>query len=79
MAQPVAEPAGDIVMSKEYPVYLKAFCSRYDDSSLQSSLTSWMQQREQNGWTLTLWGLEELLKKAGATGGRTDRNHGGHC
>ena len=22
-----------------------------------------MQQREQNGWTLTLWGLEELLKK----------------
>ena len=56
-------PAGDIVMSKEYPVYLKAFCSRYDDSSLQSSLTSWMQQREQNGWTLTLWGLEELLKK----------------
>ena len=56
-------PAGDIVMSKEYPVYLKAFCSRYDDSSLHSSLTSWMQQREQNGWTLTLWGLEELLKK----------------
>ena len=56
-------PAGDIVMSREYPVYLKAFCSRYDDSSLHSSLTSWMQQREQNGWTLTLWGLEELLKK----------------
>ena len=56
-------PAGDIVMSKEYLVYLKAFCSRYDDSSLHSSLTSWMQQREQNGWTLTLWGLEELLKK----------------
>ena len=56
-------PAGDIVMSKEYLVYLKAFCSRYDDSSLHSNLTSWMQQREQNGWTLTLWGLEELLKK----------------
>ena len=56
-------PAGDIVMSKEYPVYLKAFCNRYSDSSLHSSLTSWMQQREQNGWTLTLWGLEELLKK----------------
>ena len=63
LAQPVAGPAGDIVMSKEYPVYLKAFCSRYDDSSLHSNLTSWMQQREQNGWTLTLWGLEELLKK----------------
>ena len=56
-------PTGDIVMNKEYPVYLKAFCSRYSDSSLHSSLTSWMQQREQNGWTLTLWGLEELLKK----------------
>ena len=56
-------PASDIVMSREYPVYLKAFCSRYDDSSLHSNLTSWMQQREQNGWTLTLWGLEELLKK----------------
>ena len=63
VAQPVAEPAGDIVMSKDYQVYLEAFCSRYDDSSLHSSLTSWMQQREQNGWTLTLWGLEELLKK----------------
>ena len=63
LAQPVAGPAGDIVMSKEYLVYLKAFCSRYSDSSLHSSLTSWMQQREQNGWTLTLWGLEELLKK----------------
>ena len=56
-------PTGDIVMNKEYPVYLKAFCSRYSDSSLHSNLTSWMQQREQNGWTLTLWGLEELLKK----------------
>ena len=56
-------PASDIVMSREYPVYLKAFCSRYDDSSLHSNLTSWMQQREQNGWTLTLWGQEELLKK----------------
>ena len=56
-------PAGDIVMSREYQIYLKAFCSRYDDSSLHSNLTSWMQQREQNGWTLTLWGLEELLKK----------------
>ena len=63
VAQPVAGPAGDIVMSKDYQVYLEAFCSRYDDSSLHSSLTSWMQQREQNGWTLTLWGLEELLKK----------------
>ena len=63
LAQPVAGPAGDIVMSKEYQIYLKAFCSRYDDSSLHSNLTSWMQQREQNGWTLTLWGLEELLKK----------------
>ena len=56
-------PAGDIVMGRAYQVYLKAFCSRYNDSSLYSSLTSWMQQREQNGWTLTLWGLEELLKK----------------
>ena len=63
LAQPVAGTTGDIVMSKEYPVYIKAFCSRYNDSSLHSSLTSWMQQREQNGWTLTLWGLEELLKK----------------
>ena len=63
LAQPVAGSAGDIVMSKEYQIYLKAFCSRYDDSSLHSNLTSWMQQREQNGWTLTLWGLEELLKK----------------
>ena len=56
-------PAGDIVMGRAYSVYIKAFCSRYDDSSLQSSLTSWLQQREQNGWTLTLWGLEELLRK----------------
>ena len=63
LAQPVAGSVGDIVMSKEYQIYLKAFCSRYDDSSLHSNLTSWMQQREQNGWTLTLWGLEELLKK----------------
>ena len=56
-------PAGDIVMGRAYQVYIKAFCRHYDDSSLQSSLNSWMQQREQNGWTLTLWGLEELLKK----------------
>ncbi len=72
-------PAGDIVMSKEYPVYLKAFCSRYDDSSLHSNLTSWMQQREQNGWTLTLWGSGRIAEKAGAAGGRRDRNHGGYC
>ena len=63
LAQPVAGTTGDIVMSREYQIYLKAFCSCYDDSSLHSNLTSWMQQREQNGWTLTLWGLEELLKK----------------
>ena len=50
-------------MGRAYSVYIKAFCSRYNDSSLQSSLTSWLQQREQNGWTLTLWGLEELLRK----------------
>ena len=72
-------PAGDIVMSREYQIYLKAFCSRYDDSSLHSNLTSWMQQREQNGWTLTLWGSGRIAEKAGAASGRTGRNHGGHC
>ena len=36
-------PAGDIVMGRAYQVYLKAFCRHYDDSSLQSSLNSWMQ------------------------------------
>ena len=56
-------PTGDIVMGRAYQTYNTAFCSHYDDSGLQSSLTGWMQQREQNGWTLTLWGLEELLKK----------------
>ncbi len=54
---------GDIVMNKDYKVYLQAFCRRYENISLSIELTQWMEQREKNGWTLTLWGLEALLQK----------------
>lgn len=58
-----AAPKGDIVMNKGYSACLQDFCDRYENISLQIELTRWMEQRAQNGWTLTLWGLEALLQK----------------
>ncbi len=58
-----ASHQGDIVMNKGYKAYLQAFCRRYENISLSIELTQWMEQREKNGWTLTLWGLEALLQK----------------
>ncbi len=58
-----ANHQGDIVMNGDYRAYLQAFCRRYEDISLSIELTQWMEQREKNGWTLTVWGLEALLQK----------------
>ena len=30
---------------------------------MKGELLQWAEMRRKNGWTLTLWGLEELLKK----------------
>lgn len=54
---------GDIVMNRGYRACLQDFCNRYENISLRLELELWMAQREKNGWTLTLWGLETLLQK----------------
>jgi hypothetical protein len=55
--------ADDVVLNQAYNRYLKTFCDAYGDIRLWTELCSWMKLRVQNGWTLTAWGLEELLRK----------------
>ncbi len=60
--------AGDIILTSQYRPYIEAFCDRFG-SGLQSELLQWAEMRKANGWTLTLWGLEEVLKKLIALAG----------
>lgn len=61
-------PSGDIILTSQYRPYIEAFCDRFG-SGLQSELLQWAEMRKANGWTLTLWGLEEVLKKLIALAG----------
>lgn len=52
---------GDIIMNSSYKTYLNVVESRLG-SDVRYALHSWLKQRQDNGWTLTLWGLEALLQ-----------------
>ena len=55
-------PTGDIILNNAYRPYIDRFCDRFGFAA-KTDLLQWADMRRQNGWTLTLWGLEELLKK----------------
>ena len=54
--------SGDIILNNACRSYIDQFCSRFGPA-MKPELLQWADMRRQNGWTLTLWGLEEMLKK----------------
>lgn len=53
---------GDIILTNCYSKYINAFCETFG-SAAKADLMQWAEMRRKNGWTLTLWGLEVMLKK----------------
>ncbi len=66
MQEPLAQkkemPIGDIMLTNRYRQYIDVFCSKFGPAP-KADLLQWAEMRVKNGWTLTLWGLEALLKK----------------
>ncbi len=58
---PKSTPSGDIIITNRYRQYIDAFCSKFGDA-MKQDLLQWADMRRRNGWTLTLWGLEAVLK-----------------
>ena len=54
-------PAGDIILTNQYGPYIRQFCEVYG-LEVKNDLMQWAEMRRQNGWTLTLWGLETMMK-----------------
>ena len=57
-----AVPSGDLILTNRIRPYIDTFCKQAG-ANVKPELLQWAEMRRQNGWTLTLWGLEELLKK----------------
>ncbi len=57
-----AHPSGDLILTNRIRPYIDAFCDRFGPA-MKGDLLQWAEMRRKNGWTLTLWGLEELFKK----------------
>ena len=57
-----AVPSGDLILTNRIRPYIDTFCKQAG-ANVKLELLQWAEMRRQNGWTLTLWGLEELLKK----------------
>ena len=55
-------PSGDLILTNRIRPYIDTFCKQAG-ANVKLELLQWAEMRRQNGWTLTLWGLEELLKK----------------
>ena len=55
-------PSGDIILNNKFRPYIDTFCEQYG-YALRTNLLEWAEMRRKNGWTLTLWGLEEAFKK----------------
>ena len=56
-----ARPSGDIILTNQYRPYIRQFCEVYG-LEVKNDLMQWAEMRRQNGWTLTLWGLETMMK-----------------
>ena len=54
-------PSGDIILTKRFRPYIEQFCEKFGPV-MKDDLMQWAEMRRQNGWTLTLWGLEALFK-----------------
>ena len=57
-----AHPSGDLILTNRIRPYIDAFCDKFGPA-MKGDLMQWAEMRRKNGWTLTLWGLEELFKK----------------
>ena len=57
-----ARPIGDIILTNRIRPYIDTFCQTFGNA-VKGDLLQWADMRRRNGWTLTLWGLEEMLKK----------------
>ena len=56
-------PSGDIISNNGYEETMKEFTAVHRDGELYGVLRQWAEMRRENGWTLSLWGLQELLGK----------------
>ena len=59
-------PSGDIISNNGYEETMKEFTAVHRDGELYGVLRQWAEMRRENGWTLSLWGLQELLRKLAA-------------
>ena len=57
-----ARSSGDLILTNRIRPYIDAFCEQFGPA-MKGDLIQWAEMRRKNGWTLTLWGLEELFKK----------------
>ena len=51
----------DIILTNKACPYIDIFCEKFG-YAMRADLLDWVEMRCINGWTLTLWGLEEELK-----------------
>ena len=56
-------PSGDVISNNGYEETMKEFTAVHKDGELYGVLRQWAEMRRENGWTLSLWGLQELLGK----------------
>lgn len=57
-------PSGDIIHNSRFEQPMQEFTDVYHNNpELDYVLRQWVQMRKDNGWELSLWGLQELLKK----------------
>ena len=61
-----ATPSGDVISNNGYEETMKEFTAVHKDGELYGVLRQWAEMRRENGWTLSLWGLQELLRKLAA-------------
>ncbi len=59
-------PSGDVISNNGYEETMKEFTAVHQDGELYGVLRQWAEMRRENGWTLSLWGLQELLRKLAA-------------
>ena len=59
-------PSGDVISNNGYEETMKEFTTVHRDGELYGVLRQWAEMRRENGWTLSLWGLQELLGKLAA-------------
>ena len=59
-------PSGDVISNNGYEETMKEFTAVHQDGELYGVLRQWAEMCRENGWTLSLWGLQELLGKLAA-------------